>query len=249
MNGKTIVTLMTALGLLLGAPAWAQTGAKPKAPTAEEQQIATRYQQRFGTAPDSVARTPFGWWEVAIGTEVFYVDGEVNYVLVGQAFDARTRENLTQKKRDELMKIDWKSLPLNNAIKIVRGNGSRVFASFEDPNCGFCKRLQTELKDLKDATMYVFLYPILSQDSFEKSPAIWCAKNRAAAWDDWMLSAKAPPAAPADCKHPLQQTLELGQKAGVNGTPTIFFPDGSRLPGAVPLAQIEARLAAQSGKK
>jgi thiol:disulfide interchange protein DsbC len=248
VNKQTILAVVTTC-LLLATPAWAQSGAKPRALSAEEQKIATLYEQRFGSKPEGVARTPFGWWEVAIGTEVFYVDAEVNYVLVGQAFDARTRENLTQKKRDELMKVDWKTLPLNSAIKIVRGNGSRAFATFEDPNCGYCKRLQGELKGLKDATLYVFLYPILSQDSFEKSKAIWCAKDRAGAWDGWMIEAKAPAAAAEDCKHPLQQNVELGRKFGVDGTPTVFFPDGSRLPGAVPLAQIEAKLTELAKKK
>jgi thiol:disulfide interchange protein DsbC len=248
VNTQKILAVL-GMWLVLVAPVWAQSGAKPKPPTAEEQKIATLYEQRFGAKPEGVARTPFGWWEIAIGTNVFYVDAEVNYVLIGQAFDARTRENLTQKKRDELMKIDWKTLPLNSAVKVVRGNGSRVFATFEDPNCGYCKRLQSELKGLKDATMYVFLYPILSQDSFDKSKAIWCSKDRAGAWDGWMVDGKAPAAAAEDCKHPLQQNVELGRNFGVDGTPTIFFPDGSRMPGAVPLAQIETKLAELAKKK
>jgi thiol:disulfide interchange protein DsbC len=250
VNCKTLLALCGVVWLALAAPASAQTAApKGKPPTAEEREVANRYQQRFGSAPDAVSRTPWGWWEIVQGNEVLYVDREVNYVLAGQVFDAKTRENLTQKKIDELQRIDWKSLPLNDAIKLVRGNGSRVFATFEDPNCPYCKRLHADLRNIKDATIYVFLYPILSQDSFDKAKAIWCAKDRAAAWDDCMVENNAPPPAPADCKNPLQKVLEIGQKAGVTGTPTIFFTDGNRLPGAVPVAQIDARLTALAGKK
>jgi thiol:disulfide interchange protein DsbC len=163
-------------------------------------------------------------------------------------FDARTREDLTAKKRDQLLKVDVKSLPLESAVKIVRGDGSRTLVTFEDPNCPYCKKLFKDLDGLKNVTIYTFLYPILSQDSFEKSRAIWCAKDRAAAWADLMGKGQAPPAAAADCKHPLQQVLELGRKLDINGTPTLIFPSGRRAPGAVPLERIEQMLAESATK-
>ncbi len=252
MNANVLVALLGAALVMVWGPAHAQAGgaAKGAAGGVTEQQVRTLFEQRSGQKPTSVARAPLaGMWEVVVGADIFYVDPEVNYVLNGQLFDARTRENLTQKKRDELLRVDWKALPLNQAIKLVRGNGSRVFATFEDPNCSFCRKLHTELQEMKDATIYVFLYPILSADSFEAAKNIWCAKNRGAAWDDHMIRGKAPPAAAADCKHPLQDNVQLGQKYGVNGTPTIIFTDGSRAPGAVPIAQIEQRVSEASKKK
>jgi thiol:disulfide interchange protein DsbC len=154
--------------------------------------------------------------------------------------DAKSREDLTAKKRDELLRVDFKSLPLDQAVKIVRGDGSRTLVTFEDPNCGFCKKLYRDLAGLKNVTIYTFLYPILSQDSHEKARAIWCAKDRVKAWDDLMRNGKAPAAAAADCKDPLQQTVELGRKLEVTGTPTLVFTDGRRMPGAVPLERVEA---------
>jgi thiol:disulfide interchange protein DsbC len=220
----------------------------PAARGAVEDGIRARVEQRFNAKPDAVTRMPFGLFEIVIGTEVFYVDQEVNYAFVGRVLDAKTRDDLTAKKRDELLRVDFKSLPLDQAVKVVRGNGSRTLVTFEDPNCGFCKKLYRDIAGLKNVTIYTFLYPILSQDSFEKSRAIWCSKDRAKAWDDMMANGKAPPEPAADCKHPLQQTLELGRKLEVTGTPTLVFADGRRMPGAVPLERIEATFKEVGGK-
>ncbi|HXF47727.1 MAG TPA: DsbC family protein [Burkholderiaceae bacterium] len=225
-------------------PAEAAKGGEARKAAAVEDQIRQRVEARLKAKVDSVTRMPFGLYEVVLGTEVLYVDAAVNYFIAGRVFDARTREDLTQKKRDELLRVDFAALPLEQAVKIVRGNGSRTLVTFEDPNCGYCKKLYRDLRNMKDVTVYTFLYPILSQDSYEKAKNIWCAKDRAAAWDEYMGDGKAPPAAAPDCKHPLQQLLALGQKLDVNGTPTIVFPDGSRVPGAVPLEKIEERLSA-----
>jgi thiol:disulfide interchange protein DsbC len=245
--------LVAALVLASGV-AIAQTSTPPAAPSAgkateskslsppTDEQLRARVEQRLGTKPDSVTKTPFGLYEITLGTEVLYVDANVNYVFAGRVVDARTREDLTQKRRDELLKVDFKSLPLDQAVKVVRGSGARIMVTFEDPNCPYCKRLYKDMRKMTDVTIYTFLYPILSQDSFEKSKNIWCATDRAAAWDEYMGDGKAPPAAAADCKHPLQQVLALGQKLDVTGTPTIMFTDGSRLPGAVPQEKIEERL-------
>lgn len=222
--------------------------ARKDAARADEAALRARVEARMGAKPDTVTRMPFGLYEVVIGTEIFYVDAAVNYVIAGRVFDARTREDLTSKKRDELLKVDIKSLPLENAVKSVRGDGSRTLVTFEDQNCPYCKKLFRDLDGLKNVTIYTFLYPILSQDSFEKSRAIWCAKDRAAAWADLMGNGKAPPAPAADCKHPLQQVLELGQKLDITGTPTLIFPSGKRAPGAVPLERIEQMLAEPAAK-
>lgn len=247
MTSKRLFALLGAALVFATGTAFAQAGGKAAA--GQEEKIRALFQEKVGQPATSVSRSPVsGLWEVVVGTQIYYVDPEVNYVLNGQLFETRTRTNLTQVKRDELLKIDWKTLPLNQAVKLVRGNGSRVIATFEDPNCGYCKRLHSDLMQMNDTTVYVFMYPILSPDSMERAKGIWCSKDRAAAWVDQMVSNKAPATAPADCKHPLQENVALGQKFGVDGTPTIFFTDGTRGAGALPVAQIEQRIAA-IGKK
>ena len=123
------------------ALALAQTPPPAARGSAEESAVRARVEQRFSAKPDSATRMPFGLWEVVIGTEVFYVDPAVNYAFVGRVLDAKTRDDLTAKKRDELLRVDFKSLPLDQAVKIVRGDGSRKLVTFEDPNCGYCKKL------------------------------------------------------------------------------------------------------------
>ncbi|MGL4408568.1 MAG: DsbC family protein [Zoogloea sp.] len=207
----------------------------------------------FGTqAVESVKKTPYGGlYEVVLKSgELIYTDATVSYLVDGQLIDAKTKRNITQARLNQLQKIDFATLPLDQAIKQVKGNGKRVVASFEDPNCGYCKRLAKDLQGLKDATVYTFLYPILSPDSTEKSRNIWCSKDKAAAWNDWMTGNKTPAAAPAGCDTTaIDKNVALGQKLRVSGTPTIFTADGNRLPGAVPLAQLEQAMTQAAGGK
>lgn len=233
------------LAMALACTAALAQSPKKAAPAAAEAQVAARFAERSGGAkPDQVFKGPAGLYEVLIGGELYYVDADVNFVIAGTMFDARTRENLSQKRLDIALKVDFKALPLDRAVKTKRGNGSRVLVTFEDPNCPYCKRLWQNMAELKDVTIYTFLYPILSADSNAKSKAIWCAKDRATAWDQYMVGGKAPAAAPEDCKTPIDDNVALGKSLGINGTPTIIFPDGTRSAGALPVATIEQRLAA-----
>jgi thiol:disulfide interchange protein DsbC len=239
--------------VLIGSAAHAQNNAKAepakavagKAPTGGiEAQVAAKFAERAGNKPDQVFKAQAGLYEVLVRGEIFYVDADVNFVIAGRMFDAKTREDLTQKRLDTALKVDFKSLPLDRAVKTVRGNGSRVLVTFEDPNCPYCKKLWGNLVDMKNVTIYTFLYPILSPESMEKAKAIWCSKDRAVTWDEYMVQGKAPPAAPADCKTPLEQNLATGRDLGINGTPTLIFADGSRGAGAVPLDVLEQRMSA-----
>ena len=210
--------------------------------------IRDRLKKRVGTAT-SICRTPFGLYEVIVDGEFFYVDERANFLLSGSAFDLRSSENLTEARKEEAFRVDFKALPLQLAVKTVRGDGSRVLAIFEDPNCPYCKRFEKEIATLSNATIYTFLYPILSRDvkapddSYPKSKAIWCAPDRGAAWAQVMLEGKHLEAASESCKHPLEEILALGQKMHISGTPTLVFADGRRAPGMIPLARVEKMMA------
>ena len=252
MNRLTLSIAAAATLVCLATTSFAQTPAQPVTtraalaprdavppkPGSVEDRIRTLVRERLGQSAESVTQTPFGMYEVIFGTEIWYVDPEVNYVLSGRVVDAKTRVDLTEQKRGELMRVDFKSLPLEQAIKQVRGSGKRVVVTFEDPNCGYCRQLARTLTDVKDVTIYTFLLPILSPDSFEKSASIWCSKDRAAAWNAYMLDGKAPTAG-SECKHPLQANLAIGQKLMINGTPTMVFADGWRVPGAMAAEGLE----------
>ncbi len=199
-----------------------------------------------GAKVEGVSKTPYlGLYEVRVGGEILYTDEKANYLILGEIVDAKTRQNLTQARVNQLSAINFADLPLDVAIKQVRGNGKRVLATFEDPNCGYCKKLAKELLTLNDVTVYTFLTPVLGPDSRKKSEAIWCASDRVKAWTDWMTTNVAPAAAGASCDTAgLQKSVALGEKYRVRGTPTIFLSNGERIPGYVPVAQLEKRLSA-----
>ena len=192
---------------------------------------------------DEIKRTPMtGLFELRVdGTEIFYTDASANFLIQGQLIDTKNQRNLTEERMQKIMAVDFKSLPFKDAIVIVRGKGERRMAIFEDPNCGYCKRFERELQSIDNVTVYLFLYPILGKDSIDKSKAIWCAKDQSKAWQDYMLKDQAPTPTGCDATA-LKRNVEFGQKQRINGTPTSIFADGSRISGAVEIAQIEKML-------
>lgn len=233
---KTKIAALLALGMVASC-----VGAENNV----EANIRKNIEPRLGGAKiESISETPYsGLYELRVGGDILYTDKKAEFLFIGHVYDAKTSKNLTRARIDDLNKIKFADLPLNLALKQVKGNGKRVIAVFEDPNCGYCKRLrQTTLKDIDNVTIYTFMYNILSEDSFTKSKNIWCAPNRVKAWDDWMINGKVPAATPASCDSPNAKVVELGQKLNITGTPAIFFTDGTRIPGAVDLQTLEAKL-------
>ena len=222
------------------------------AASADEAAIRKNLAERLPTMPkiDEVNKTAIpGLYEVRLGTELIYSDETGNHIIQGSIIETKTRTDLTQVRIDKLTQIDFASLPLKDAILIKQGTGARKLVVFSDPNCGYCKRIERDLLELKDVSIYTFLYPILGPDSTVKSKDIWCAKDKAKVWRNWMLDGGAPMSAAAGCDvAALERNLKLGQKYKVQGTPAVVFEDGSRSPGAMPAAQIEARMVAAAKK-
>lgn len=199
-----------------------------------------------GAPIETIAKTPYSsLYEVKIGSEIIYTDAEAKYIFIGRVVEAETSKDLTEARLEEVNKIKFADLPLDLAAKSVKGNGKRVIAVFEDPNCGYCKRFRKTLAEMNDITVYTFMYPILGEDSKTKVKNIWCSADRAKAWDDWMLNGKTPATAPASCTAAANdKVVDIGRKLGVSGTPTVFFTDGTRVPGALDAKKLEARLSA-----
>ena len=215
------------------------------AATAQEATIRKNLAERLPNLPaiEEINKTPIpGVWEIRINAaEILYTDSEGNYLIQGSLFDTRNRVDLTEQRIQKLSAVDFKSLPLKDAVKLVRGKGTRQLAVFEDPNCSFCKRFERDMLKIDDVTVHVFLYPILGPDSVKKSNDIWCAKDRAKAYLDWMVRNTTPPEASCDTAA-VERNVEFGRKLRVTGTPTIFFVDGTRVPGAIGAERIEAML-------
>ncbi|BEP93349.1 DsbC family protein [Acidovorax sp. sif1233] len=236
---KLIPTLLAAAALASGIAASAQEADIRKA-------LAERIPQMDKI--DEVRPTPMkGLYEVRIGTDLFYTDAKGNYVIQGELIDAKARRNLTEDRIAKLTAVEFSALPLKDAFTIVRGDGKRKVAVFEDPNCGYCKRFERDLQNVDNVTVYLFLYPILSPDSAEKSRNIWCAKDPVTAWQDLMVRDK--PAAAASCDtSALQRNLAFGRKHKITGTPTLIFANGARVPGAIGAKEVEKRLAEASSE-
>ncbi|MCM8593827.1 DsbC family protein [Accumulibacter sp.] len=211
---------------------------------ADEASVKKAVESRLGATVVSITKSPYlGLYEVYVDGQIVYTDDKVSALLIGSLIDGKTMKNVTDERMQKLTAIRFSDLPLNLAVKQVRGDGKRVFATFEDPNCGYCKKMAREMAKLDNVTIYTFLYPILSPDSLEKSNQIWCAPDRAKAWNEWMIEGKVPPGK-GDCDTTaVRKSVETGRKLAINGTPTIFFADGERVPGAIPLARIEQKLA------
>lgn len=234
---------LAALMCVMGMPALAQD---TKADDAHEVAALRKLlETRFpGAQIGVVAKSPYlGLYEAQLDDRLVYTDAKAVYVFVGSIYDSVGHVNLTDLRMRELNRIDVATLPLDIALKKVKGDGSRKLYVFADADCPFCKRLESEMKGLDNVTIYTFLFPIdsLHPDSARKSARIWCAADRTKAWDEWFDSGKLP-SNKGDCATPIAQTAALGQKYHVNATPTLVFADGSVVPGALPLAQLEGEL-------
>ncbi len=232
----TLIRNMAACGLLalgLGAA------------VAQEAAIRKNLAERLPSLPpiEEVSKAPMGGlYEIRVSSnEIFYTDAEGNFLIQGNLIDTRLRRNLTEERIDKLNAVAFDALPLKDAFTVVRGNGKRKLAVFEDPNCGYCKRFERDMQKVSDVTVYMFLYPILGPDSADKSRNIWCAKDRGKAWQDLMLREQA--IAPASCdSSALARNIEFGRKYRITGTPTLIFADGTRVPGAMSAQQVEKHL-------
>lgn len=213
---------------------------------ADDASIRKNLKERFPNFPaiDEVSKTPIpGIFEVRVNsTEIIYTDADASHMIQGSILDTKARVNLTEERTTKLTAIAFSALPLKDAFTIVRGNGKRKIAVFEDPNCGYCKRFEANMQKVDNATFYMFLYPILGADSVTKSNNLWCAKDKSKAWQDYMLRDAA--IVPATCDTAaVARNVEFGKKYKITGTPTLIFADGTRVPGAIDAGQVEKILA------
>jgi thiol:disulfide interchange protein DsbC len=192
---------------------------------------------------DAVKKTQFaGLYEVLVGDDIFYTDEKAEFLFVGNVMDLNSHRNLTRMRLESLNNLKFSDLPFDLAFKQVKGDGKRVIAVFEDPNCGYCKRLRKALQSVDNITIYTFMYDILSDDSAVKSRNVWCSADPAKTWNDWMVNGTPAPDAPASCMaDPHDRIMALGAKLHISGTPAIFFEDGSRIPGFVDAVGLEEK--------
>ncbi|EGZ44095.1 DsbC family protein [Neisseria wadsworthii] len=221
---------------------------KGNVPEATAKAISSKLEQTYGNQKlkvQSIQTTPMaGLFEVVVsGNQIIYTDAKADYMFVGDLIDLKSRKSLTEERMADISRVDFASLPLEMAIKEVRGNGKLKVAVFSDPDCPFCKRLEREFGQMTDITIYNFMMPIASlhPQAHQKSVQIWCQKDRTAAWTNWMRKGVMPDSV-AECDNPITETTSLGEQLGFTGTPAVIFPNGKVQAGYSPKAQLEQAL-------
>jgi thiol:disulfide interchange protein DsbC len=212
---------------------------------AQENVIRQNLAERYSSLPPviSVTATPVaGIFEVRIGADIFYTDAKADHIFEGNLIDTRSKQNLTALQKNMALQVAFANLPLKNAFQHTIGNGKRQLVVFVDPNCGFCKKLEPELIQLKDVTIHYLLLPVLGEDSQLKAEHIFCAKDKTSVWLDWMLKGVLPPVAKCNAKTAIAQNLDFANQHRIGGTPTMFLENGRRLVGALPLARLNQLL-------
>jgi thiol:disulfide interchange protein DsbC len=226
---------------------------------ADEASIRAEFSKKYPQASlESITKTPYlGLYEMLVDGEVLYTDADFTFLILGSIIETKTRTNLTEVRQREIedkklkaLAFPFEKLPFELAIKKVKGDGSRKVAVFSDPDCPFCRKLEKDIEKITDVTIYTFLFPIeqLHPKAPEMSRAIWCAPDRVKAWDEYMLKGVVPKS--PKCDNPVEKIVAYGQSKKINGTPTIFFTDGKRVPGAIPAERFEELLknAGSAGK-
>jgi thiol:disulfide interchange protein DsbC len=246
--GRVRAYLLACLALLQFPVAAFGAPSKPDVAATIRQNIESRFPGAhvLDVQPSAIP----GVYELFMGDQIVYSDAAGDYLIVGSMVDTQTKENLTEARVNDHGKIDFSVLPLDRAIKIVKGNGSRKFAVFSDPDCPFCQQLEQTLLSVTDITMYVFLFPIASlhPQAPAKAHSIWCAADRQQAWTQWMREKKLPPA--KTCSgDPVDALQKLGDTLHINSTPTLFFANGRRIAGAIPGSELEKDLTAAGSPK
>lgn len=170
-----------------------------------------------------------------------YLDGD--HVLFGDLINTKTKVNLgTQAKSERMAKVIGE-VPTSKMIVYGPKDAKRHITVFTDIDCGYCRKLHLELPELVEAGVQVrylaFPRAGVGSESHKKYVSVWCNDDPKTA----LTSAKSGSSVPAaSCENPVAETYQLGQKVGVEGTPTIIFDDGTMTPGYLPSAQLIKRL-------
>ena len=213
---------------------------------ADEAQIRKVVEEKLGGVKvEGVQPGPLGLWEVRFragdGVRIVYTDATASHIILGKIYQTKTDKDLTEDRLRRLNAIKFESLPLDQAVKVQRGNGKRTLVMFSDPYCPYCQQFEQTLQEINDITIYVFMFPVIRPQLADHSKAVWCSSDRQKAWLDLALRHKAPEAK-ASCANPVAKNLELGQKLGVNSTPTLYLANGERVAGAMTAADLRAIL-------
>jgi thiol:disulfide interchange protein DsbC len=182
---------------------------------------------------DTVEPAPLpGFRQVIVGSQLVYVSDDGKYMLQGTLYDTGSKRDLTGARLaiDHKRKVD--AVPLSKRIVFAPEKPKYKVVVFTDLDCGYCRKLHSQIAQYNKLGIEVdyLFFPRsgLNSPSYDKAVSVWCAKDRKATF----TAAKAGVAPkPAKCDNPVAEEYKLGAQVGVDGTPTIFAPDGTKIGG------------------
>ena len=193
--------------------------------------------ERIATAPLQ------GFQEAIVGGQVVYVSDDGKYLLQGKLFDIAAKKDLGEASMNKLRVELLKTIPVSDRIVFAPPNAKHTVAVFTDVECGFCRKLHSEIAEYNKQGIAVeyLAFPRmgLASEDFKKMESVWCASDKRQA----LTNAKNDKAVPGKvCKSPVAMQYSLGQRMGLEGTPMILAADGTQLGGYLPPAQLRAAL-------
>ncbi len=259
MNRSFVIALSAATSLLVVAAcaqptsAVAATGAAAAAPASSAGDAPIRaalIKAVPGAVIDSVKPSPIaGFREVSVNGRVVYASTDGKYLIQGSLIELGSRENLTAASEAVIRRGLLDAVPRDRRIVFSPANPKYRLTVFTDIDCGFCRKLHSQIADYNKAGIAVeyLFFPRagLASESYTKAVNVWCANDRQKALTDAKLDR---PVAKKTCANPVTMTYQLGQKIGVDGTPAVYAADGTQLGGYLSPADMLARLDRQSGK-
>jgi thiol:disulfide interchange protein DsbC len=190
-----------------------------------------------------------GIYEVSVGSEVIYMTEDGHYMIIGDVRDAKTGENITEKKRSEMRLATIKSIKEADAIVFKPKETKYVVHVFTDVECPYCAKFHQEIAKLNELGIEIryLAFPRSPEGSedFNKMISVWCSKDRQQALTDAKSGKEIEK---ATCDNPVKQELEIGRNVGVSGTPALILPNGELLPGYLPADRLASYLKESAAK-
>jgi thiol:disulfide interchange protein DsbC len=226
----------------------ASTGATAKAGTPEARAIEAVRRLNPKIVVDRVAPAPIkGFQEVVVQGQVAYVTDDGQYLFLpgpqGALYDTVAQTNVSELSMAKMRKELIKSIPVSERIVFAPAKPKHTIAVFTDIECGYCRKFHSDIAEYNrqgiEVQYMAFPRMGLGSEDHKKMISVWCSTDRRKA----LTNAKADVAIPSkDCKNSVTMQYDIGQRAGLTGTPMIIAADGTQVGGYMPPAELRQAL-------
>ncbi|GAA4853858.1 DsbC family protein [Luteimonas vadosa] len=193
---------------------------------------------------DRIAAAPLpGFREVVVGGQVLYVSDDGRYLVQGTLYDVKDKKDLSQVGLSVVRRELLDTVPTKDRIIFAPPSPKYTVAVFTDVGCSYCRKLHQEIAEYNKQGIAVeyLAFPRMgvASEDFKKMEAVWCSQDRRKALTDAKNDRKV---VAKQCKNPVRMQYEIGQRAGLTGTPMIITESGVQMPGYMPPEALRAAL-------